>query len=105
MKRGEVWYADLPAPANPRPVLILSRDSLPPGRDEITVAYLTTRLRGTPAQVRLTPAEDGVWKVSEVNLDAINTIPKRLLLRRICQLSADRMLEVQTAIAHALDFV
>jgi len=102
VRRGEVWEADLPHPIKRRPVLILSRDQMPVGRQEITVAFVTSKLRNTPAQVRLTPAE-GLRLVSEVNLDSINTIPKDLLVKRLGMLSATKMLEVAAAINFALD--
>lgn len=76
MKRGEVWDADIPFPAKPRPVLILSRDSMPASRPEITVAYLTTKPRNRRVEVVLTAAADGVKRESVVNLDSINTVPK-----------------------------
>jgi len=75
---------------------------MPAGRQEITVAYVTTKLRNTPAQVQLTPAE-GLRRQSEVNLDSINTIPKKLLMKRMGALSATKMLEVAAAITFALD--
>jgi mRNA interferase MazF len=103
VRRGEVWDADLPSPANPRPVLILSRDRMSARRQEITVAYLTTKIRMTRAEVRLTPADDGVAKVCVVNLDSINTIPKDWLTKRKCTLSPARMLEVADSIRFALD--
>jgi mRNA interferase MazF len=102
MKRGEVWWADLPAPVGRRPVLILSRDALPAGRGEITVAYLTTTIRHLPVEVLLTPA-DGVPRTCVVNCDSINTIPKGALNRFICTLSAVKLAEVKAAVVEALD--
>ena len=78
MRRGEIWWADLPAPAGRRPVLLLSRDTMPIGRGEITVAYLTTTIRHRSVEVPLTP-QDGVAMNCVVNLDSINTIPKSSL--------------------------
>jgi mRNA-degrading endonuclease toxin of MazEF toxin-antitoxin module len=43
MKRGEVWWADLPAPVGRRPVLLLSRDRAYAVRNAVTVAFLTMR--------------------------------------------------------------
>lgn len=102
MKRGEVWEADLPQPIKRRPVLILSRDSLPAKRPEITVVYLTTRPRNPDVEVSLTAADDGVVKDCVVNLDSINTVPKNMLLYRVCTLSAAKMDEVALAIKAAL---
>jgi len=103
VKRGEVWEADLPPPANSRPVLILSRDRMPAARPEITVAYLTRTTRDPRIEVALTAASDGVKMDSVVNLDSINTIPKDWLIKRVCQLSPAKMLEVDDAICAALD--
>ena len=102
MKRGEVWWAGLPSPAGRRPVLLLSRDSMAPGRSEITVAYLTSTIRHRKVEVLLTPA-DGVPSKCVVNLDSINTIPKRSLHYRICALSVAKMDAVKAAIIEALD--
>jgi mRNA-degrading endonuclease toxin of MazEF toxin-antitoxin module len=102
MKRGEVWWAHLHGPAGRRPVLLLSRDSMPQGRGEITVAYCTTTIRRRPVEVLLTPRE-GMSSVGVVNLDSINTVEKSGLMYRICTLSAAKMLEVKAAIIEALD--
>jgi mRNA-degrading endonuclease toxin of MazEF toxin-antitoxin module len=102
MKRGEVWWAHLHGPAGRRPVLLLSRDSMPQGRGEITVAYCTTTIRRRPVEVLLTPRE-GMPSVGVVNLDSINTVEKSCLMYRICTLSAAKMLEVKAAIIEALD--
>ncbi len=102
MKRGEVWWALLQGPAGRRPVLLLSRDSMPQGRGEITVAYCTTTIRRRPVEVLLTP-KDGAPAVCVVNLDSINTVPKSCLKYRICTLSPAKMTEVKAALFEALD--
>lgn len=103
MKRGEVWKADFRPRAKQRPVLILSRDSMSPRRPDITVAYLTTNVRSLRVEVPLTAVDDGVEKDCVVNLDSINTIPKKILVKRVCTLSPAKMLEVAEAIRFALD--
>ena len=92
----------MPAPIGRRPVLVLSRDSMPAGRGEITVAYLTSNIRNSAVEVLVTQSE-GVPQDSVVNLDSINTIPKSSLRSRICILSLARMDEVKLAIVEALD--
>jgi mRNA interferase MazF len=57
MKRGEVWWADLPAPIGRRPVLLLSRDRAYAVRTAITVAFITTTVRNIPVEVKLTIAD------------------------------------------------
>src|SRR5438128_876447 len=78
MRRGEVWWAELPAPAGRRPVLLLSRDEAYLVRELVTVAPLTTRVRQIPSEVPLGPG-DGVPKTCVVNLDTVTTIPRRTL--------------------------
>lgn len=102
MKRGQVWWARVPGPAGRRPVLILSRDSMPPSHGEITVAYLTSTVRNRTVEVLLTRA-DGVHKTCVVNLDAINTIPKSCFEYLMCTLSSAKMDEVKNAILEAFD--
>jgi mRNA interferase MazF len=102
MKRGEVWWADLPAPVGRRPVLLLSRDRAYSVRNAVTVAFLTTTVRQIPVEVAWTIA-DGVPKDCIVNLDVINTIPKSTLSTRVCVLSQPRMAEVAKAIRFAID--
>ncbi len=53
MKRGDVMWADLPAPIGRRPVLLLSRDRAYAVRTAITVAFITTTIRNIPAEVKL----------------------------------------------------
>jgi mRNA-degrading endonuclease toxin of MazEF toxin-antitoxin module len=102
MRHGEVWWADLPQPAGTRPVLVLSRDSMPSRRPEITVAYITTKARNTAVEVPLDTA-DGVAQSCVVNLDSINAIPKANLRQLICTLTGARMGQVRDAVVEALD--
>jgi mRNA interferase MazF len=75
---------------------------MPAGRQEITVAYLTSIVRQTAVEVPLTTA-DGVPRACVVNLDSINTIAKSCLTSLICVLSPAKMDEVKAAIVEALD--
>ena len=75
MRRGDVWWADLPAPAGRRPVVLLSRNEAYAVRELVTVAPVTTRARNIPTEVRLGPAQ-GLPKACVANLDTITTIPR-----------------------------
>ena len=101
MKRGEIWWAQLPPPAGTRPVLLLSRDEAYSVRESVTVAPVTTRKRGLPVEVLLTSRE-GMPKECVINVDSMATIEKALLKGRICALSAQKMDEVHRAIKFAL---
>ena len=102
MRRGEVWWADLPRPAGRRPVVLLSRDAAYAVRTAITVAPITRTIRNIPVEVRL-GRSDGLPAECVVNLDDIMTIPKTLLKNRMTMLSAEKTAEIEQAIRFALD--
>jgi mRNA interferase MazF len=102
VRRGEVWWADLPPPIGRRPVVLLSRDVAYRVRASVTVAPITRVVRSIPVEVPL-DRSDGMPDACVVNLDDILTIPKRLLLDRITTLSNQKMAAVATAIAYALE--
>ena len=101
MRRGEVWWAELPAPAGRRPVLLLSRDEAYLVRELVTVAPLTTRVRKIPSEVPLS-RDDGVPKTCVVSLDTITTIPRRALTVRLTALSPIKLAAVDRAVRFAL---
>jgi len=102
MRRGEVWWADLPPPVGRRPVVLLSRDVAYRVRTSITVALVTRVARSIPVEVPLGP-EDGMPQKCVVNLDDILTIPKARLAARINALSPQKMTAVARAVIFALD--
>ena len=102
MKRGEVWWADLPLPAGRRPVLLLSRNKAYEVRNAVTIAEVTSVMRKIPVEVELSK-EDGMPKKCVVNVDTIMTIPKNLLHEYLTTLSSEKMIMVDEAIKFALD--
>jgi len=104
MKQGDVYWYTFRAPDKRRPVLILTRTSAIPYLTGITVAQITTTIRGTASEVLLSPAEDGVLAECVVNTDNIQTIQRAQLGDLITELSPERMREVRTAIEFALGF-
>jgi len=102
VRRGEVWWANLPAPAGRRPVLLLTRDSAYAVRTSVTVAPITRTVRSIPVEVPLDQA-DGMPSACVVNCDDLLTIPQRLLPSRITALTPAKMQAVAVAIAFALD--
>ncbi|MFH1779264.1 MAG: type II toxin-antitoxin system PemK/MazF family toxin [Candidatus Omnitrophota bacterium] len=102
MKRGEVWWTDLPKPLGRRPVVLLSRDEAYRVRSAVTVAEITTTVRNIPVEVPL-GREDGLPKACVANLDTIITISKDLLKERLCVLNSDKIEAVDNSIKFALD--
>ena len=101
MRRGEVWWAELPSPAGRRPVVLLSRNEAYDVRELVTVAPVTSRIRGIPSEVPLDRA-DGLPRNCAVNLDTITTIPRRILTTRIAALVPGKVAAVERALRFAL---
>src|SRR5713101_9434117 len=101
MRRGEIWWAELPAPAGQRPVVLISRNEAYAVRELVTVAPVTTRIREIPTEVPLTAA-DGLPRRCVINLDTLTTIPKRTLKNRIASLRADKLAALDAALRFAL---
>jgi len=101
MRRGEVWWAELPRPIGRRPVALLSRDEAYAVRNAVTVAEVTTKIRRIPVEVVLGP-EDGLPKKCVVNLDTIATIRKNLLVERISLLRSEKLQQIDAAIKFSL---
>ena len=101
MKRGEVWWVNLPKPIGRRPVVLLSRDEAYNVRNAVTVAEVTQTVRNIPVEVPL-GKEDGLTKKCVVNLDTIITIQKSLLMERVSLLKQEKIDSVNRAIKFAL---
>lgn len=101
MRRGEIWWARFPGPAGRRPAILLSRDSSYAVRLSVTVAPITSRIRGIPVEVDLGP-DDGLPVKSVANLDDITTLPKSRLESRISILSNEKLQAVEWALRFAL---
>jgi mRNA interferase MazF len=101
MQRGEVWWAELPLPLGRRPVVLLSRDEAYSVRNAVTVAEVTSTIRGIPVEVELGP-EEGLPKKCVVNLDTTVTIRKDLLIERIVLLRGEKIDRIDSAIKFAL---
>ncbi|HIM81138.1 MAG TPA: type II toxin-antitoxin system PemK/MazF family toxin [Dehalococcoidia bacterium] len=101
MKRGEIWWADLPPPTGHRPVVLISRDEAYIYRDFVTVAPVSRRVRAIRAEVPLGP-EDGLPRNCAVNLDSMTTVPKTSLQRYIADLGIEKLRAVDSAIYFAL---
>ena len=82
-------------------VLLLSWDSSYGFRDRITVAPITSHVRGLDAEVEL-DHNDGLAKTCVVNLDVVATIPRNDLTEKVAQLGDQRIAEVERAIHRAL---
>jgi mRNA interferase MazF len=81
--------------------LILTRDSAIAYLNEVTVAPITSTIRGIPSEVVI-GREHGMDKDCAINLDHLQTVPKRKIGATLTTLSEGKMLEVGPALCFAL---
>ena len=104
MRQGDVCWYTFRAPDKRRPVVILTRNSALSYLTSVTVAQITTTIRGVPSEVALTPGEDGVFEQCVVNAYNLQTIQKDKVGEFITHLSPERMREIRASIEFALGF-
>lgn len=102
IRRGALWWADLPSPWGRRPVLLIARDSAYTALRWITVAPLTTRVRTIPTAVLLDPERDPIPERCTISLDNIQVVERDWLVEPIGYLSQERLDAVDLALHFAL---
>jgi len=103
VNRGEVWQFSFPAPDRRRPVLILTRQEVIGHLHTVTVAPITTTIRGIPSEVVIGP-ECGLKATSAINLDHLATVPRAGLRTFVGTASPQVLAEVREALLFALGF-
>jgi mRNA interferase MazF len=101
VKRGEIWWAEMPLPAGKRPVVLVSRESSYAIRMSVTVAEVSRTIRGIATEVALGP-RDGLPAKCVANTDNLVTIPKTWLTRCIAPLSPSKSKALDEALRFAL---
>jgi len=99
--RGDVRLYRYGRPDKTRPVVVLTRDSALHYLSAVTIAPITSSIRGVPSEVVLNE-DDGMKAPCAVNLHNAVTVPREELGRRVAQLSSVRMREVCTALGFSL---
>lgn len=85
-----------------RPVLVLTREAVQPHLNALTVAPITSRIRGLRTEVPI-GSRNGLDHESVINLDNITTVPVTLLGRHIGLLFEDQEEALAEAIIAAFD--
>ena len=106
MKRGEVWWADLPEPSASepefrRPVLILQSNEFNRSqiRNIVVVAITSNiKLEAAPGNVSLTKKSAGLNRESVINVSQILTLDKSFLMEKTGRLSQKLMREVDEGV-------
>ena len=100
LNRGEIWLLDRPRPDKRRPVLVISRSLLLGVLHTVTVAAITSTLRGTATEVEL-GEEAGLKQASCVNLCNLFTVHQQELRTFVGTVGPSKMREVCRALAVA----
>ena len=100
MRRGELWLAQVGR--KKRPVLVLTRSEVIDVRQLVTVAEVTTSIRGLAAEVHVEGGEVGLDRPSVINCDGIHTIAQTTLTGPVGQVGDDTMRKVCSAVGYAL---
>jgi mRNA interferase MazF len=83
-------------------VLVLTRPEVIDVRELVTVAEVTTSIRGLAAEVSIDHTEVGLDRPSVINCDGIHTVAQATLTGPIGEVRDDTMQTVCVAITYAL---
>lgn len=108
-QRGEVWFADMNPvrgheQAGRRPVLVVSHNRFnASAADLVVVLPITSRNRGIPLHVPISPPEGGLRVASVIQCDHIRSISKERLIKRFGAISERAMQEVESLLLRLMD--
>jgi mRNA-degrading endonuclease toxin of MazEF toxin-antitoxin module len=100
MTRGEVWLAQVGR--KKRPVVVLTRSEVLDVRTLVTVAEVTTSIRGLAAEVAIDHAAVGLDRPSVINCDGLHTVVQASLTTPVGEVSAAIMRKVCSAVSYSL---
>ena len=100
MNRGDVWWAQVGAKR--RPVVVLTRPEVIDVRELVTVAEVTTTVRGLAVEVPIDDPLPDLPEESVVNCDGLHTLRRSSLTAPAGVLGDATMHAVCRAVAYAL---
>ena len=100
MNRGEVWLAEVGGKR--RPVVVLTRGEVLDVRALVTVAEISTTIRGLAAEVPVDRELVGLDRESVVNCDGLHTIRQASLTSRVGALDDATVRRVCSSVTYAL---
>jgi mRNA interferase MazF len=99
--RGDVCLYNFAAPNKKKPVVVVTRNSAIAFLSTVTVAPLSSTIRGVPSEVRLSE-EDGMKAPCAVNMHNAITVSQDRLGKPVAHLSSLRMNEICAALQFSL---
>jgi mRNA interferase MazF len=99
--RGDVRLYQFAPPDKKRPVVVLTRNSAIGYLSTVTVAPITSAIRGVPSEVVL-DEDDGMKAPCAVNLHNAVTVSQSRLGKRVALLRTERMNEICAAVRFSL---
>jgi mRNA interferase MazF len=100
VNRGDIYEAELPVGGR-RPAAVVSRDTLIPLLTAVTVAGVTSTVRGLPTEVPV-GTEHGLDRDSAINCNHLATLPKARLGRYRGRLGPGELAHLDDALRIAL---
>lgn len=101
MNRGEIWDVEWPGYGK-RPALVVTRQVAIPFLTNVTVAMVTSRVRGLPTEVAVGERQ-GLARESVINCDNLLTVEKSALVRRRGALGPAELERLRYALQIALE--
>ena len=110
MRRGEVWWAELPEPVasepgHRRPVLIVQSDDFNRSRIRTVIAVVLTtnlRLAEAPGNVPVSKEDTALSRDSVASVSQIITLDKTFLTERVTRISDRIMMSVEEGLRTVL---
>ena len=97
MIRSEIWIAEVGRKR--RPVLVLTRSEVIDVRTLVTVAEVTSAIRGLAAEVGFDHTAIGLTEPSVINCDGIHTVAQSTLTARVGEVGDEPMRRVGCAVS------
>jgi mRNA interferase MazF len=99
--RGDIRLYRFAPPDKQKPVVVLTRESAIAYLSTVTVAPITSTIRGVPSEVALDES-DGMKTPCAANLHNVVTVAEQRLGKRVARLSDVRMGEICAALRFAI---
>lgn len=86
----------------PRPAVLLTREIVVPLLSQVTIAPITSRIRGIGSEVPVGPA-NGLDQESVISCDNVTTVHRSRVIRQLGSLLPGQEPELAAALSHAFD--